>query len=117
MKVEGLRKTRMEDLVQREIAFLLIDGVKEPKLQGELITVTRVEMTVDFKLARVYVSILKEADREKILDGLKKATGFLKSQVSRNLKMRYTPDLEFKIDDSLDHVQRIEQLLNQSKKS
>lgn len=118
MKTEGLKQQRMADAIREKIATSIIHELKDPRVQGLMITITKVEMTPDLKLARVYVSILdKEKDHQKILKGLKNAKGFLKSKVGQNIKLRHVPDLEFKLDESLDYSERIDQLLKEAKQS
>jgi len=116
MKVEGRRQSRVGDLIREKIAGLIIEGIKDPEVRG-LITVTRVEVTADLKLARVYVSILSEGiERRKAFGGLRRATGFIRGCLGRDLGLRFTPELEFKLDDSFDYQDRIEELLKQAKK-
>ncbi len=116
MKIEGRRQNRVGDLIREKIAELIIDGIKDPQVRG-LITVTCVETTPDLKLAYVYVSILSEGmERRKVLGGLKRATGFIKGCLGRDLGLRFTPDLEFKLDDSFEYQQRIDELLKQAEK-
>lgn len=116
MKEKGRRQNRIGDAIRQEIASSIIHELKDPRVQG-LITITKVMMTPDLKLARVYVSILDtELKRQKILKGLKNATGFLRGRVGKNIKLRFIPDLEFILDETLDYNERIEQLLKESKK-
>lgn len=116
MKTDGIRKTRVGDAIRQEIASSIIHDVKDPRVHG-LITVTRVAMTPDLKLARVYVSILDDKhDHAKILKGLKNATGFLKAKIGKVIKLRFIPDLQFILDTSLDYGDRIDHLLKESKK-
>lgn len=116
MKIEGRRQNRISDLIREKIAELILNGIKDPQVKG-FITVTRVETTPDLKLANVYVSILSEGvERRKALAGLKRAAGFIKGCLGRDLGLRFTPDLEFKLDDSFEYQQRIDELLHQAKK-
>ena len=125
MKIEGRRQSRIGDLIREKIAELIIEGIKDPEVRG-LITVTRVETTPDLKLAYVYVSVLSQGaegvqgvqgiERRKVLGGLKRATGFIKGCLGRDLGLRFTPDLEFKLDDSFEYQQRIDELLKEAKK-
>lgn len=116
MKIERRRQSRISDLIREKIAELIINGIKDPQVKG-LITVTHVETTPDFKLAYVYVSILSQGiERGKVLLGLKRATGFIKGCLGRDLGLRFTPGIEFKLDDSFEYQQRIDELLMQAKK-
>ncbi len=128
MKIERRRQSRVGDLIREKIAELIMDGIKDPQVRG-LITVTHVETTPDLKLAYVYVSVLSAGakgvegaegaegiERRKVLGGLKRATGFIKGCLGRDLGLRFTPDIEFKLDDSFEYQQRIDDLLKQAKK-
>ncbi|OGP02687.1 MAG: ribosome-binding factor A [Deltaproteobacteria bacterium GWA2_38_16] len=111
---EGRRTKRASEQIRDVIAHLVIKGFKDPRVNG-FITVTKVEMTPDLKLARVFVSILGEKEKRlKVLKGLQNASGFIKSNIAKALKLRFTPDLEFGLDDSLDYVEKIDRLLKEA---
>ena len=111
----GIRKNRIEDQIRQSLATAIIHGVKDPLVHG-LITVTKVAITPDLKLARVYVSILDtEHDHQEILRGLKRARGYLKSQIGNNIQLRHIPELDFHLDKSLDYNENIENLLKATK--
>ena len=115
--MKGVRRERLGDMIRQEIASSLIHTVKDPRIQG-FITVTKVEMTADLKLAHVYISIFGGGhDPHKILQGLKNAAGFLKAQIGKSVNLRYIPDLKFELDTSLDYGDRIDQLLKKTKQS
>ncbi len=113
------RQMRVGEMIRDVISSLLLKGFRDPRISG-FITITKVSVTPDLKLARVYVSVMKEEQKgnkeEDVLAGLKKASGYIKSQVGQELKLRFTPDLEFKGDHSLDFVDKIDQLLKENKK-
>jgi len=116
LKAESIRSQRVADMIRQEIASLIIHDIKDPRVHG-LITVTRVSMTSDLKSAKVYVSILEDGEeRDRVLKGLKNASGFFQARIAKNLKLRNTPRILFKIDDSLDHTKKIDQLLKEIKK-
>ena len=101
MKAERIRTQRIGDMIRHELASLIIHDVKDPRVHG-LITVTRVEMAPDLKTARAFVSILENVEeKERVLKGLKNASGYLQSRIAKNLKLRHTPHIQFKIDDSI----------------
>src|SRR3989338_6722752 len=116
--MDSRRKYRVGEMIRDVISSLLLKGFRDPRVCG-FITITKVSMTPDLKLARVYVSVMKdEKGKEKKKDGLtglKKAAGYIRSQIGKELKLRFTPDLEFKLDTSLDFTDRIDQLLKESK--
>lgn len=103
------RINRINDEIQRELAAQL-RGLKDPRVSG-MVSITRVDTTSDLRYARVYVSALNK-DREKdVLKGLKSASGFLRRELGHALQLRYTPELLFIGDDSIQHGAHILELL------
>lgn len=103
------RINRINDEIQRELADQL-RNLKDPRVSG-MVSITRVDTTNDLRYARVYVSVL-DKDREKdVLKGLKSASGFLRRELGRTLQLRYTPELQFTGDDSIQHGAHILELL------
>ena len=115
--MDSRRQARVGEMIRDIISSLLLKGFRDPRVCG-FITITKVSMTPDLKLARVYVSVMKDekSKEEDVLAGLKKASGYIKAQIGKELKLRFTPDLEFKVDHSLDFTERIDKLLKEIKK-
>lgn len=112
---QGRRQHRVGQAIRSLISGLLLKGFRDPRIQG-MITVTQVEMTPDLKLARVYVSILNKGEelsqksQKECLKGLKTATPFIRSQMGEVLDLRYMPYIEFKIDESINYSQKLDEL-------
>ncbi len=104
------RSQRVGDLVREEVAEIIMYRLKDPRLG--FITVTGAEMTPDLKLARIFVSVLKEDERDLTLEILNSATGFMRSILRKRLKMKFIPDIEFRLDKSIEYGDRIDRLLN-----
>ena len=94
------RMGRINEEIQRELASL-IPSVKDPRVTG-MISVTAVETTPDLKYAKIFISVLDKSDCDQVLKGLKSASGFLRRELGRRLNLRYTPELSFIRDDSID---------------
>lgn len=103
------RINRINDEIQRELADQL-RNLKDPRVSG-LVSVTRVDTTNDLRYARVYVSALNKDQEKDVLKGLKSASGFLRRELGRALQLRYTPELQFIGDDSIQHGAHILELL------
>lgn len=102
---------RINEEIQKELSQLL-RSLKDPRVQQTMISITRVETTPDLRYAKVYVSFL-EADRAKdALNGLKSASGFLRRELGRNLQLRYTPELQWSLDDSITYGAHMLELIN-----
>ena len=93
------RTCRIAEDIRIIVSTMLINGIKDPRINS-LVSVTDVEVTSDLSYAYIYVSILG-GDEESTLDGLKSACGYIRREVGKNIKIRHTPEIIFKIDDSL----------------
>jgi ribosome-binding factor A len=91
---------RINEEIQRELAAL-IRQVKDPRVTG-MVSVTAVESTPDLRYAKVFISVLDKSDSAQVLKGLKSASGWLRRELGRALQLRYTPELQFERDDSID---------------
>ena len=91
---------RINEEIQRELANL-IRAVKDPRVTG-MISVTAVETTPDLRYAKVFISVLDKSDSTQVLKGLKSASGWLRRELGHALQLRYTPELQFERDDSID---------------
>lgn len=114
---EGLimsrRTERVEKLIKEEISLIFLHKLKDrwPDFEIGFVTITGVKITADLKIAKVYVSILDRENREAILDKIKLKTGFIRSILASRIKIKFTPELKFFIDDTLDYVEKIEGLI------
>ena len=100
---------RIIEEIQRELAALL-RTVKDPRVHG-LVSITHVETTPDLRYAKVYVSVLDQSDGKEVVRGLKSAGGYLRRELGRALSLRYTPELVFERDDSIDKGAHILEVL------
>ncbi len=100
---------RINEEIQRELSDL-IPRVKDPRVTG-LISITAVDTTNDLRWCKVYVSMLDKSSAAEVVKGLKSASGWLRRELSHALDLRYTPELIFVEDDSIDHGAHILELL------
>jgi len=102
---------RINDEIQRELAAQF-RNLKDPRVsQGGMVSITRVDTTADLRYAKVYVSVLDKSQEKDVLKGLKSASGFLRRELGHALQLRYTPELQFLGDDSIQHGAHILELL------
>lgn len=94
------RMGRINEEIQRELSAL-IRSVKDPRVTG-MVSVTAVETTPDLRYAKVFISVLDKSDCTQVLKGLKSASGWLRRELGSALRLRYTPELQFERDDSID---------------
>lgn len=103
------RTKRIAEEIRKVIGNMLISGIKDPRINS-MVSVTEVEVTSDLSYAYVYVSILG-GDEEESLEGLKSASNFLRKEVSKSVKLRHTPQIIFKVDDSIKKGMYMEELI------
>ena len=97
--------------IQKELAQLL-RGVKDPRVQDVMISITRVETTPDLRYTKVYVSFLQEDRAKDAMAGLKSAGGYLRRELGRNLQLRYSPEIVWEQDDSIQYGAKMLRLIS-----
>lgn len=113
MPADSRRPDRVAEAIREAVAMFLAEGVKDPRVTG-LVTVTGVDVTRDLRHARVHVSILgTESEKAATMEGLQSVAGYLRAKLGRTLRLRVTPELDFKYDASIAHAARIDSLLEQ----
>ena len=94
------RTKRIGEEIRKVVSSILIAGIKDYRINS-MVSVTNVDVTTDLKYAYVYVSVLG-GDRDATLEGLKSASGYVRREVGKAVNLRYTPEIIFKIDDSIE---------------
>jgi ribosome-binding factor A len=104
---------RINSELQKQIALIVDNEVKNPLISEGMLTVTRANVTPDLKHAKVYVSIFcPDLDKkQEIFNALKGAGGFIRNKLKGAVKIRLIPELHFVLDDSLDYGEKIESLI------
>jgi ribosome-binding factor A len=101
---------RINEEIQRELSSL-IRTVKDPRVHG-LISILAVDTTPDLRYAKVHISMLDKSDVKEVLRGLRSASGYLRRELGRTLNLRYTPELQFVSDDSIDQGAHILKMIH-----
>ena len=101
---------RTNDDIQRVLASRLRD-VKDPRVQQGMISVTRVETTGDLRYAKVWLSVLGMENEKEFKRGLRSASGWLRRELGSALNLRYTPELVFELDHSIEYGAHISQVI------
>lgn len=102
---------RINDDIKRELASM-IPTLKDPRVRG-LISITRVDTTTDLRYCKVYVSTLDKDDAKEVMRVLKSSAGYLRRELGRRMTLRYTPELQFIADDSIDRGAKLIQMMNE----
>lgn len=116
--MDAIRIQRIQSMMKDELTLLINRELKDPRIP--LVSVTEVELTRDAKQATIFISIIsmdsssKDPElMESCLEGLNKAKGYIKKQISHIMQLRYVPDLIFKEDKGLENTLRVHELLKQ----
>ena len=103
---------RINEEIQRELANQ-IRTLKDPRVSGTgMVSITRVDTTGDLRYSRIYISVLNKDQEKDVMKGLKSASGFLRRELGAALRLRYTPELQFIADDSIQYGAHILGLIN-----
>ena len=106
------RMGRIDEEYRKGLSQIISYDLKNPNVTG-MISVTKVKVTTDLKYAKVYVSILNSKNIKETMDGLKKSSGFIRSELAKRINLRNTPELIFEIDDSIEYGAKIDSILKE----
>ena len=102
---------RINDDIQRVISAKLRD-IKDPRVQQGMISVTRVETTGDLRYSKIWLSVMGLESEKDFRKGLKSASGWLRRELGSSLDLRYTPELVFEVDRSIEYGAHISEMIN-----
>jgi ribosome-binding factor A len=112
--MEYKRTDRVSELIREEISLILLEEIKDPRIQ--FVSITRVEVSPDLKHAKIFASVLGSEEKKKeAFEGLKSARGFIQKKLGRKLSLRCTPEISFRVDTSIEHGLHIYELLTEIK--
>ncbi len=105
---------RISEEMKKEVSAIIQNELKDPRLP-KIVSVTSAEVTKDLRYAKIYVSVLgSEEEKENALKGLKSAQGFIRREIGHRLKLRYTPELIFHLDNSIERGIYISKLIDET---
>lgn len=90
----------------------LINEVKDPRVRQGMISVTRVETTGDLRYSKVWLSVMGMRDEKEFKKGLKSASGWLRRELGNSMNLRYTPELVFEVDHSIEYGAHISEVIS-----
>lgn len=102
---------RINEDIQR-ILSVLLRNVKDPRVNQGMLSITAVETTSDLRYSKVYLSVMGLTSEKELMKGLKSAAGFLRRELGNALQLRYTPELIFQLDKSIEHGANINRILS-----
>ncbi len=112
--MEGKRSERVADLIRKEISEMLLKTIKDPRIG--FVTITKVSVSDDYRSAKVYFSVPGSLEeRQRSVEGLNSAKGYVRKELGRRIRLRYTPEIFFKFDPSIEYAIHIGEVFRQIK--
>jgi ribosome-binding factor A len=113
--MEGRRSDKIADLIQKEISQMLTRGLKDPRIG--FVTITKVAVSEDCRTAKIYFSVAGSSEeRERSTEGLNSAKGYVRKELGRRIRMKYTPEITFQFDPSIEYAIHIGEVIEQIRK-
>jgi ribosome-binding factor A len=108
------RTDRISEEVKKEVSTIILNELKDPRLP-KMISVTAAEVTRDLRYAKIFISVLgDESDKKNAIEGLKSAAGYIRREIGQRLKLRYTPEMLFELDNSIERGVYLNKLINET---
>ncbi|WP_096199403.1 30S ribosome-binding factor RbfA [Bacillus sp. FJAT-45350] len=108
--MSNVRANRVGEQMKKELSDIIMREIKDPRVK--FVTVTGVDVTGDLQQAKVYITVLgNDEEKEETLKGLSKATGFIRSEIGKRIRLRKTPEIFFEFDQSIEYGNRIDTLI------
>lgn len=109
------RSEKLSEEIKREVSRIIRNEIKDPRITS-MVSVTRVEVSNDLGYAKILVSLLgDEVEREKTLEGLNRAKGFIRRELGKKIRTRFVPEITFFVDHSIEHGAYINKLIDKVK--
>ena len=106
------RLTRINEEMKKEISEIIRTEIKDPAVKNVMISVVGVDTTNDLKTAKVYISVLQDNKKQEALTALMKAQGYIRREIARRINLRNTPELLFRLDESIERGIEMSKLIN-----
>lgn len=111
----NIKLNRINSIFQKEISYILATEIKDKNIN--FVTITAVEVTNDLSIAKIYVTVLNDENKEETLKSLKNASGFIRNKLFERVDLRKLPELKFVYDESLAYGSKIENLIDDLNKN
>lgn len=110
----SFRPERLAEAIKKEISELLREELKDPRIG--FVTITAVEVSKDLRYANIFASVFGEpSDQKATIEALQKAQGFIRGELGKRIRLRYTPEITFKLDHSISQGSRLIALMEEVK--
>ncbi|MCI6710838.1 MAG: 30S ribosome-binding factor RbfA [Firmicutes bacterium] len=117
---KGYRAGRLAEEIRKITGNMLLFELKDPRLKGKMVSVSGVDVSDDGSYATVYLSVLgksisdgaDEKEKDDILKAMKSASGVIRREIGKNVKLRHVPELSFKIDNSIEYGRHMSKIID-----
>ena len=117
---KGYRAGRLAEEIRKITGNMLLFELKDPRLKGKMVSVSGVDVSDDGSYATVYLSVLgksisddaDEKEKDEILKAMKSASGVIRREIGKNIKLRHVPELSFKIDNSIEYGRHMSKIID-----
>jgi len=112
MSTSSKKTEQLEKSLKKVINDIIYRKINDPRIN--FLTITKIQASSDLKHAKIYISIYGDEDHnKKCLEGLKSATKFIRGEIGRQLKVRFVPEIEFKMDESIEYQYKLLKLISE----
>ncbi|MDI6602443.1 MAG: 30S ribosome-binding factor RbfA [Thermoanaerobacteraceae bacterium] len=109
----SIKNEKVAEEIKRDLGLIIKNDLKDPRI-SEICSITRVELSNDLRYSKIYISIYGNDDvKANTLQGLKNATGYIRKELSKRLKLRYIPEINFVLDESIENGIRISKIIDE----
>jgi ribosome-binding factor A len=110
----SFRPERLAEAIKKELSEILSEELKDPRIG--FVSITSVEVSKDLRYANIFISVFGEpSERKASFEALQKAHGFIRGELAKRIRLRYTPEINFKLDESIERGTRLISLMNEVK--
>lgn len=110
------RINRISEEVRKEVSSIIQNELKDPRLP-KLVSVISANVTKDLRFAKIYVSVFgTEEEKKNAISALKSSAGFIRREIGHRMQLRYTPEMQFELDNSIEHGVYLSKLINETVK-
>ena len=114
MRKNSIKNTRINAEVQKELSEIIRSEIKDPRVNGAMTSVVSVEVTPDLKYCKAYISVLGDKKaQEDTIKGLQSAEGYIRRELARRVNLRNTPEITFKLDQSIEYGVNMSRLIDE----
>ena len=110
----SVRQEKVSSLVQETLSNIFLQKIIDPELG--LVTITKTRLSPDLKIAKVYLAVYDRTKRDYVIEHIDSMKGFIRTELAKRANLKYTPELNFYIDDTADYIEKMNEIFNKIKK-